>query len=114
METARCLGATRALAIGRPSAVLKSSASGSARIIEFPERNEIRNPKAEIRKKSETRSPNQTSQLVAFGFRPSAFFWISVFGFRILRARARLSTLNHQLKYVSTHSIRILSTGRAL
>jgi hypothetical protein len=73
---------------------------------------EIRNPKSEIRKKPEIRNPKKPSALpgtgplrdikplkpanspepprlelapppVAFGFRPSAFFRISDFGFRI-------------------------------
>ena len=36
MVTARCPGATRDLAIGHRNVALKSSASGSARITEFP------------------------------------------------------------------------------
>ena len=74
---------------------------------EIPRGKEMRNPKAEIRKKSEARNPNpKASRQVSgcnavaerkktqvcgglpawiFGFRISAFFRASAFGFRISR-----------------------------
>jgi hypothetical protein len=48
-----------------------------------------RNPKAETRKKSETQNPAGSTRshfrfaFPAFGLRPSAFFRVSDFGFRI-------------------------------
>src|SRR5258706_13840193 len=45
---------------------------------------EIRRPKSEGRRKSEIRRPENPGEgFLTFGFRASAFLWISAFGFRI-------------------------------
>src|SRR5437879_10607629 len=58
-------------------------------------RNEIRKPKAEDRKKSEIRTPNDgiAHAYSAFGFRPSDFGLLSDFGIR--EAIAKLTTFGY-------------------
>ncbi len=64
-------------------------------IMETGSRVKGRNPKAEGRKKAETRGPNRGSERGGlFGLRPSAFLRISGFGLRVSFTTALLATLS--------------------